>query len=186
MAIGRDFDWGELGERIRHRRNARGISQQALANAAGVTQNAIYRLEAGETNPQITTLQQIAAGLECSVRELLCGVPVASAQLAGRLSRVLEVIESGDQTAIGILDHGIEAAEALLARSDRRRSMPSPSRKLVLKGEGRRSMADDLVLEKPIVRGRSEADDMPPMTNPEWMKVGDRILRRPKAKDETK
>lgn len=181
MAITPDFTWQELGERIRQRRLSRGMSQQSLATAAGVTQNAIFRMEAGETNPQITTLQQVAGGLGCSVRRLLCGMAESSPQLSGRLARVRAVIESGDEAAIGILDNGIYAAEALLARSDRKRSTPPPLRKLVLKGEGRPSMTDDLVLNPRLVRRRSEADDMV-MTDPELVKVGAKIFRRSKVK----
>lgn len=182
MDVAPDFTWKELGERIRQRRVSRGISQQGLAAASGVTQNAIFRLEAGETNPQITTLQHIAAGLGCSVRSLLCGMPESSSQLFGRLGRVRAVVESGDETAIAILDNGINAAEALLARSSQTRSMLSSSRKVILKGEQRRSLADDLVLNPRLARQRSEADDMPPMTDPEWVKVGLNKSRRSKVK----
>ena len=186
MQIGTDFTWSEVGTRIRQRRTARGLSQQALADAAYLTQNAIYRLEAGESNPQITTLQQVAAGLGCSLRELMCGVPETATQLSGRLSRVRAIIESGDQDAIHTLDNGIEAAEMLLMRSDRRRGMPPPSRQVILKGERRRSPVDDLLLNQPIARRKSETDDMPSIADPEWFKDGQRIFRRPKAKHETK
>jgi transcriptional regulator with XRE-family HTH domain len=186
IAIESDFTWRELGERIHQRRVTRGLSQQVLARAAGLTQNAIFRLEAGETNPQMTSLQQIASALGCTVRELLCGVPGTASQLSGRQNRMRAVIESGDQDAIRILDHGIEAAEVLLLRSERRRSVPSPLRKLVPKGEGRRSLAADLALNQPLVRARSEADDMPLMADPAWIKIGGRISRRSKGKSETR
>jgi len=186
MQIGPDFSWSEVGNRIRQRRTVGGLSQQALAKAAGLTQNAIHRLEAGDSNPQITTLQQLAAGLGCRVRDLMCGMPETAPRLSGRHHRMRAIIESGDQDAIRMLDHGIEAAEMLLLRSKRRRSMPPPTRKVILKGEGRRSVADDLVLNQPLVRSKSEADDMPPMSNPEWIKIGEKTFRRSKVKHETK
>lgn len=182
----RDFSWQEVGERIRNRRVARRMTQQALAQSADITQNAIFRIESGETNPQLTTLQQIAAGLGCSVRELLCGIPESSPHLADRLSRVRAVVESDDQIAISVLDHGIEAAEELLARSSGRRRMPPPPRKMILKGEGRRSLAPDLLFNYEIASRKSEADDMPPTTNPEWIKLGGRTSRRPKSTHEAK
>lgn len=184
MGVQRDFTWHELGERVRQRRMARRMTQQALAESAGLTQNAIFRIEAGTTNPQLRTLQQIAGGLGCNVRELLCGMAESSSPLAGWLSRVRAVVESRDQTAIGVLDNGIKAAEALLARSGR--NMPSEPIKRVAKGEGRRSLADDLILNQPILRPKSEADHMLRTTNPEWMKVGDRKFRRPKSTHEAK
>jgi transcriptional regulator with XRE-family HTH domain len=158
MRINVDFTWSEVGTRIRHRRTARGLSQQALADAACLTQNAIYRLEAGESNPQITTLQQVANGLGCSVRELMCGVPETATRLSGRLNRVRAIIESGDEDAIRTLDHGIETAEMLLVRSDRRRSVPPPPRKLILKGEGQRGPNLASLWNEARPHARSEAD----------------------------
>ena len=185
MSVTPDFSWQEVGDRIRQRRLARRMTQQTLAERAGLTQNGIFRIEAGGTNPQLNTLQQIAAGLGCNVRELLCGLSDSTAEINQWFSRGRAVIDSGDDEAIRLLLHGIEAAEALLERSDRRRSMRPPTRQIILKGE-RRSMAEDLVLNQPLVRGRSDADDMPPKSGPEWIKVGQRISRRSKAKHETK
>jgi transcriptional regulator with XRE-family HTH domain len=162
------------------------MTQQALAQSADITQNAIFRIESGETNPQLTTLQQIAAGLGCSVRELLCGIPQSAPYLADRLSRVRAVVESEDKTAISVLDNGIEAAEELIARSRGRRRMPSEPMKRVAKGEGRRSLAGDLIFNHPIPRRKSEADDIPLTTNPEWIKLGGRTSRRPKSTHEAK
>lgn len=49
-----------------------------LASAAGVTQNAIFHIETGDVNPQLSSLQGIAKDLRCTVRELLCGKPDAA------------------------------------------------------------------------------------------------------------
>ena len=140
-----DFTWSELGDRIKRRRTARKISQQALASAADLTQNAIFRLEAGETNPQLSTLQRIAPALGCNVRELLCGVPENSPRLAGRLERVRLVVDSGDTVALRILDHGIEAAEALLERTSPKQVAASPERKIAMKGHRQQSAAFELL-----------------------------------------
>ncbi len=180
-----DFSWSEVGGRIRQRRTARGLSQQALATAAGLTQNAIFRIEAGESNPQITSLQQVARGLGCSVRELICGMP-ATLALNDRLNRARAILESGDGDAISMLDHGIEAAEVLLKRSDRKRSIAPVTRKLVPKGEKQRGAADELILNPPIKRGRSEADDMPSLSDPKSMRIGEKTFRRSKGKHETR
>ncbi|MGC2607274.1 MAG: helix-turn-helix transcriptional regulator [Silvibacterium sp.] len=182
----RDFTWRELGERIRQRRSAANMSQQALADVAGLTQNAIFRLEAGETNPQLTTLQSIAHALGCSVRELLCGLPDIEPRMVGRLGRVRRLVESGDEAALRILDHGIEAAEALLERSGRdRKSAPVPERKLILKGERHGGPTDRLILKHKLVRARSEADDIPP-TAAELIEIGAKSFRSSKASHETK
>lgn len=182
MHSGPDFAWSEVGGRIRQRRTARGLSQQALADAAGLTQNAIFRIEGGESNPQITTLQQIAAGLGCTVRELMCGVPETATRLSGRLNRARAIIESGDQDAIRLLDHGIEAAEMLLVRSERKRSIARPERKVVIKGARHEGPPlPSLWNKRPILEG-SEADDIVRTSDPEFMKIGERTIRRSKAR----
>lgn len=53
----------ELGERVRHLREERGLSQRELAEKIGSTQPAIARLEAGGVAPSIQTLERIAAAL---------------------------------------------------------------------------------------------------------------------------
>jgi len=93
------------------------MTQQALAQAAGVTQNAIFRIEAGETNPQLTTLQGLAKALGTTVREILCGVSETDPRVAGRFSCIQRIVESGDAAALCAIDNGIELAEALLERS---------------------------------------------------------------------
>jgi DNA-binding XRE family transcriptional regulator len=71
----KDFDWRGLGDRIRRWRLARGMNQQQLADVCGMTQSGLYRVETGQTNPQLATLQRIAWALHCSVRELFCVSP---------------------------------------------------------------------------------------------------------------
>jgi len=177
-----DFAWSEVGSRIRQRRTARGLSQQALADSAGLTQNAVFRIEAGESNPQISTLQQIAGGLGCTVRELMCGVPETASRLSGRLNRARAVIESGDEYAIRLLDHGIEAAEMLLLRSERKRSIALPDdRKVVFKGDRQEDLSLPSLWKMRPVRTESEADDIIRTTNPEFVKIGHKTIRRSKA-----
>ena len=151
-----DFSWAEVGVRIRDRRLIQGMSQQKLAESAGITQNGIFRIEAGETNPQLSTLGRIAAAIGCSIRDLVAGVQEDAPVLVDRLRRVKIVIESGDQAALRAIDNAIETAEALLERSGVRREVPPLKR--VLKGEGRHSKADELRLMHGPVRRRSDVD----------------------------
>ena len=53
----------EIGQAVRERRLALGLSQTELAARAGMTQPAISRLEAGRSVPTIPVLERIAAGL---------------------------------------------------------------------------------------------------------------------------
>jgi HTH-type transcriptional regulator / antitoxin HipB len=53
----------EIGQAVRERRLALGLSQTDLAAGAGMTQPALSRLEAGGTVPTIPLLERIAAAL---------------------------------------------------------------------------------------------------------------------------
>jgi transcriptional regulator with XRE-family HTH domain len=121
MALEKDFSWREVGARIRDLRKQLDMSQQALADAAKITQNGVFRLEAGATNPQLTTLQRIAAALECSVRYLVSGAPDREPAYADRYQRIQRIVESGDDIAIRAMDGGLVSAEELLERGGSRR-----------------------------------------------------------------
>jgi transcriptional regulator with XRE-family HTH domain len=116
MAINQDFSWAEVGERIRVRRTNKQLSQQALAEAAGLTQNGIFRVEAGETNPQLSTLQCVAGALGCSVRELLIGKPEVDSDIGKYIKTIRRILESQDREAIGALKHALTTAELLVER----------------------------------------------------------------------
>ncbi|MXY92051.1 MAG: helix-turn-helix transcriptional regulator [Caldilineaceae bacterium SB0664_bin_27] len=60
-----------LGRRIRRLRNAAGLSQDALARAAGIRRVTLVRLERGEQTPRYKTLRAIARALEVDVSDLL-------------------------------------------------------------------------------------------------------------------
>ena len=57
----------ELGQAVRARRLALGMSQTELANGAGMTQSAVSRLEAGGTVPTIGVLERLAAALSADL-----------------------------------------------------------------------------------------------------------------------
>ena len=60
-----------LGQRVRRLRNAAGLSQHALARAAGIGRVTLVRLEKGEQTPKYKTLGAIAMALGADVSELL-------------------------------------------------------------------------------------------------------------------
>ena len=57
--------------RLREIREAQGMSQRWLADLAGITQAALFRLETGETDPRLSTLRQIAKALGVTVGEII-------------------------------------------------------------------------------------------------------------------
>ena len=61
-----------VAENIKRHRRERGLSQEDLARAAGVTYSALTKIEAGYVqDPRVKTLQRIAIALEVTVDDLL-------------------------------------------------------------------------------------------------------------------
>lgn len=60
-----------LGHRVRRLRARRGVTRKVLAQMADVSERHLANLEAGEGNPSILILRQIARALDCSLAELL-------------------------------------------------------------------------------------------------------------------
>lgn len=57
----------ELGAAVRELRLARGWSQAELASAAGMTQSAVARFEAGGTVPTLAVLARVAKALDAEL-----------------------------------------------------------------------------------------------------------------------
>ena len=59
-----------LGEAIRQLRNKRGLSQEDLAHAAGVTTGTVSTIERGNSNPTWGTVKRIAQAFGVTIVEL--------------------------------------------------------------------------------------------------------------------
>jgi transcriptional regulator with XRE-family HTH domain len=57
----------DLGRSVRHLREQRSWSQARLAEAAGMTQSAVARFEAGGTVPTLPVLQRLARALDADL-----------------------------------------------------------------------------------------------------------------------
>lgn len=64
-------DYPEVGERLRARRRARGLSLRELAERLRVSPSLISQIERGRARPSVSTLFAIATELDASVDELL-------------------------------------------------------------------------------------------------------------------
>ena len=109
----------ELGHRLRTLREERGLTQQAVARAAGIATDMVSRLENGHySSPGLRTLLRIADGMGLSVATLLPDVPgmthsspeaAARARLNALLHRVdledLELIVDLAQTVVSRRRH---------------------------------------------------------------------------------
>lgn len=58
---------------LREQRESRGLSVSELARRSGVERTHLYRLEAGENAPTLTTLTKLAKGLGVHPATLLIG-----------------------------------------------------------------------------------------------------------------
>ena len=60
-----------VGARIQERMKEKGVSQNKLAKAAGISQSGLSSIISGASSPKEITLQAIAKALDCSVSELM-------------------------------------------------------------------------------------------------------------------
>ena len=88
----------ELGENIRARRQERGWSLEALAERSGVSRAMLSEVERSRKSPTINVLCEIAAGLDCTVSELIEEVP---------LNRV-RIVRADERPTVRDPDTGIE------------------------------------------------------------------------------
>jgi transcriptional regulator with XRE-family HTH domain len=62
-----------VGENLRRLRTLNALTQQQLAERAGLTRSAVHRAELDITEPHMTTLRKLADALEVHPRELVEG-----------------------------------------------------------------------------------------------------------------
>jgi transcriptional regulator with XRE-family HTH domain len=70
-----------IARRLRQERQARGLSQAALAERSGVSPRMLALIEKAETNPSIATLAEIAAALGLDFADLIGGGNPAAARV---------------------------------------------------------------------------------------------------------
>ena len=68
-----DLDFKTIGLKIKERRKAVGITQEAIANALDVNPSHVSNIECGRANPSLTALVKIANILHCSVDYFISG-----------------------------------------------------------------------------------------------------------------
>jgi transcriptional regulator with XRE-family HTH domain len=61
----------EMGKRLKKLREARGMSQAALAEKAELSRGYLIRLEAGRQDPTLGTLERLAEALDMPLRKLI-------------------------------------------------------------------------------------------------------------------
>lgn len=104
----------QLGNRIRLLRVQRGLTQEKLAERAGLTPKFLGEVERVETNPSATSLVRIAAGLQVDIGDLFNATSDAIPVSADALAQLQTTFHSMGQLLSGLtrLDVADEAAEA--------------------------------------------------------------------------
>lgn len=64
----------EFGDRVRAYRHQLELSQEALADAAGINRTYIASLEAGRRNPSLDLMARLAIALNVDLGDLLAGL----------------------------------------------------------------------------------------------------------------
>ena len=91
-ANGAGLEYGEMGDRLREARQARGLSLRGLAERLGVSPSLISQVETGRAKPSVSTLYAIVTELGISLDELVypdarrpspVPEPAAAAELSG-------------------------------------------------------------------------------------------------------
>lgn len=65
----------EFGQRVRARRTALGLSQEALAATSGLHRTYISSVELGERNVSLANIVRLAQALNCDPSQLVKGLP---------------------------------------------------------------------------------------------------------------
>ena len=81
-----------VGTNIKEFRKAKGLSQDALAEALFVTRQTVSNYETGRSNPDLDTLQKIAEVLEVDLSWLLYGKPMDEEKKVSKKKTVLLAI----------------------------------------------------------------------------------------------
>ncbi|KAA9157947.1 helix-turn-helix transcriptional regulator [Amycolatopsis acidicola] len=69
----------QFGERVRARRDRLGLTQERLAERAGMHWSNVGHIERGRRNLSMENILRLAAALECTPGDLLNGLPVPEA-----------------------------------------------------------------------------------------------------------
>jgi transcriptional regulator with XRE-family HTH domain len=101
----------ELGQRVRALREARGMSQTAVARALGATQSNVSEMERGVRGMTIHQVTKLAHVLDTSTDAILVGdrasstrMALASVRVMRRVRRIQQLSEPRQRAVLKVLD----------------------------------------------------------------------------------
>lgn len=99
-------------EELRSRRESLGMRQTELAKRAGISQSMVARIEAGNVDPRVSTLNKIIQVLNSAEpKKILAAqimhMPVLSVQPQDAISRAVEIFEKNNISQLPVIERGI-------------------------------------------------------------------------------
>lgn len=108
------IDYKDIGARIRAVRMERKMTQEQLAEAAGVGTSHISHIETGSGTPSFETIIQIINALDCSADELFC-IEVKNARPFLN-NWLCEIVADCDPTEIKLITDTVLSLKSSLRR----------------------------------------------------------------------
>lgn len=103
------MDYVTIGQRIRNLRKARSLSQETLAERAGISVTHMSHIETGNTKLSLPVLVALAAALDVRTDDLLY-CQDAPAERAVELDRILRTLDSFTTKQLGLIHNVLQAA----------------------------------------------------------------------------
>ena len=96
-------------QRIRSLRIEQGLTQEALCERAGISVDAVTRIEGGSRAPTLDTIERLAGALRCSPSVLIGGAEPPKSELPVALRRIVAVLEREAPTTIEAAELAVRA-----------------------------------------------------------------------------
>ena len=104
MPAGHSRPYGELfksiGRTLARRREARGLTQDQVAEALEIGTEAVSRMERGITMPTVQRLAELAEVYACGIDELVIACSTRTSDQAERISQILQALPEADRAMI--------------------------------------------------------------------------------------
>lgn len=119
----------EVALRLTALREARGLTQEELAYAAGVSNKTISRLENGRNEPELDTLRKLAKALDAEVREIQGDPPAPLGLGVTQLDRVEAKLDAILELLTPSLDEIEQETEQAVRRARRNVDAAAPTKR---------------------------------------------------------
>ena len=106
------MDYASLGKQIREHRLAKGLTQEKLAEMAGIEPSNLSHIERAATKVSLPTLVRIANALEATLDELIYGSLVKNTHISAKL--IEELLSDCTPEEAALLVEFTKSAKAIL------------------------------------------------------------------------